>query len=75
MLVDEYMEKYKLLVKDIAYFCGVSRQAVSNWRNMGALPTGARWYKFINIGKSLEGKDIKWRGQALEYLGFPRSYR
>lgn len=75
MRVDRYMKEYKLLIRDIAYFCGVSRQAVSAWRNGEYLPTGSRWYKFINIDKILKGRDIKWRGQALEYLGFPRWYK
>lgn len=75
MLVDRYMNDYKLLVRDIAYYCGVSRQAVSAWRNGDYLPTASRWYKFIAIEKVLDGKDIRWRGQALQYLGFPRGYK
>lgn len=75
MRVDRYMKDYKLLVRDIAYYCGVSRQAVSAWRSGEYTASASRWYKFIAIEKILAGKDIRWRGQALEFLGFPRGYK
>ena len=72
--VRELCAKYKLYQRDIARYCRCSTQSVRMWCVGSFEPNSERVEKLKEIDSILSGHKIKWRGQALELLGFPEDY-